>query len=565
METMADFAEKDLSIERSGGTLVRRKGIYIAHLRGSQEAMGRQHGELASAACGDVVPQYMNRMLRKLVFHTAGGAAGPVAGLISSFFHWRNRSQISEGWHIHLGALARAYGLKPKDAERLFIMPDLFHVLAGASFTTLTPACSCFFARGNATRDGKVIIGRNFDFFGRGVWNTNNALLVMHPEGGQRHCWIGSLGVPGSGQGFNESGLFVGMHSKFTRDLSTKGTPIFQIASDVLAECTNLEEATNRILKTRRLCGLSLFVVDTRAKDAAIVGFSARHAEVVRPEEDTLVRTNHYVTKDMQSREVGPHPFQENTHGRFQRLTELLEEKRGNLSPEDGPVLLGDCIDPFEGRKRVTGSIVAAMNNVQSVVLSPEDDALWMAHGDYPVCLNDRFRGFRISALWEGDENRYDIDDLPGGGQLDATERAALYEYEEAWSAYLDQLDTSKAVYHLLCATELLPGEPIFPRMAGLLLLKEKLYARALPLLLQNTEYDYRDPVMHAEAHVWAGRCLDLLGHQDEALKHYDIAAGLDAPPVSKAAERHRNKPFKAWQLLNISPEFIVGTALAKF
>ncbi len=559
------YYDQPLSLERSGGTLVRRKGIYIAHLRGSQEAMGRQHGELASAVCGDVVPQYMNRMLRKLVYHTVGAAAGPVAGLISRFFLLRNRKQISEGWHIHLRALARAYGLKPADAERLFIMPDLFHVLAGASFITLTPACSCFFARGNATRDGKVIIGRNFDFFGRGVWNTNNALLVMHPEGGQRHCWIGSLGVPGSGQGFNESGLFVGMHSKFTRDLSTKGTPIFQIASDVLAECTNLEEATKHILKTRRLCGLSLFVVDTRAKDAAIVGFSARHAEVLRPEEDTLVRTNHYVTEDMQAREVGPHPFQQNTRGRFQRLTELLEEKRGALTPEDGPALLGDCIDPFEGRKRVVGNIVAAMNNVQSVVLSPEDDALWMAHGDYPVCLNDRFRGFRISALWEGDENQDDIDDLPGGGQLDATERAALFEYEEAWSAYLDQLDTSKAVFHLLRATELLPGEPTFPRMAGLLLLKEKLYARALPLLLQNTEYDYRDPVMRAEAYIWVGRCLDLLGLREEAVKHYAIAAGLNAPPVSAAGVRHWQIPFKAWQLLNIAPEFIVGTALAKF
>lgn len=554
-----------LSLERSGGTLVRRKGIYIAHLRGSEEAMGRQHGELASAVCGDVVPQYMNRMLYKLVFHTVGRAAAPVAKLISWWFHLRNRSELSEGRLAHLRALAQAYGLRSADAERLFIMPDIFHYLAGTSFTTLSPACSCFFARGEATRDGKVIIGRNFDFFGRGVWNANNALLVMHPERGQRYCWIGALGVPGSGQGFNESGLFLAMHSKFTRDLSTKGTPIFQIANEVLAECTNLEEATNLILKKRRLCGLSLFVADTRARDAAIVGFSARHAEVIRPEKDTLVRTNHYTTQDMQAREVGPHPFMENTRGRFQRLTELLAEKRGVLAPEDAPALLSDCIDPYEQRKRVVGSIVAAMNNVQSIVLSPEDDALWMAHGDYPVCLNDRFRGFRISALWEGDESNYDINDLPGGSQLDSNESAALFEYEEAWSAYLDQLDTSKSVFHLLRAAEKLPGEPIFPRMAGLLLLKEKQYARALPLLLQNTAYDYQDPLMRAEAHVWAGRCLDLLGRRDEALKHYDTAAGLDAPPVSKAAERHRHKPFKAWQLLNIAPEFIVGTALAKF
>jgi hypothetical protein len=35
--------------------------------------------------------------------------------------------------------------------------------------------CSGFFACGGATKGGKLLIGRNFDFFGRGVWNANNA------------------------------------------------------------------------------------------------------------------------------------------------------------------------------------------------------------------------------------------------------------------------------------------------------------------------------------------------------------------------------------------------------
>ena len=70
------FALPDLSLERSGGTLERRKGIYIAQLRGSYADMGRQHGELALAACGDVVPQYVNQLVRKLVAHTVPFAAG---------------------------------------------------------------------------------------------------------------------------------------------------------------------------------------------------------------------------------------------------------------------------------------------------------------------------------------------------------------------------------------------------------------------------------------------------------------------------------------------------------
>jgi hypothetical protein len=111
----------------------------------------------------------------------------------------------------------------------------------------------------------------------------------------------------------------------------------------------------------------------------------------------------------------------------------------------------------------------------------------------------------------------------------------------------------------------LLPGEVIFPRMAGLILLKERKYELALPLLVRNTEYNYRDPLMRAESHVWVGRCLDLLDRRAEALTHYDTAAKLDAPPVSTAARRHFTKPFRRKDLFYVAPEFIVATALAKY
>jgi len=108
-----------------------------------------------------------------------------------------------------------------------------------------------------------------------------------------------------------------------------------------------------------------------------------------------LIRTNHYTTPDMQSREAGPYPWRENSYGRFQRLTELLGERRGTLAVEDMPTLLSDAIDPFEQRKRVAGSIVACINNAQSIIMSPDEDALWLAQGDYPVCHGETYTGFR--------------------------------------------------------------------------------------------------------------------------------------------------------------------------
>jgi hypothetical protein len=70
---------------------------------------------------------------------------------------------------------------------------------------------------------------------------------------------------------------------------------------------------------------------------------------------------------------------------------------------------------------------------------------------------------------------------------------------------------------------------------------------------------------MRAESHVWAGRCLDLMGRRAQAIAQYEAAARLDAPPVSTAAARHRKKPFRRKDLFYVAPEFIVATGLAKY
>ena len=554
-------------ISRGGGTLERRKGVYIVHLRGSYADMGRQHALLASEVCGDVVPQYFNRVVENLVGHSAPALAGTVGWALKWLFHFRNRVRIGENVRSHIGAFANVFGVPPVVVERIFLVPDIIHWLIGKALKPMAapPSCSGFFAKDSATQDGKLLIGRNFDFFGRGVWNTNNAAIFMHPDNGQSYCWMGALGVPGSGQGINESGLMISLHTKFNSDVQTAGIPLFKLCFDVMAECKDLESAIARITAEPRMCGLTMFVSDTKARDAAAVGFSAHHAEIVRPENDVLVRTNHYVTEDMKRFQIAPHPWVQNTQARFRRVSEVLAEKRGTLRPEDIPVVMSDCVDPYEQRKRVTGSIVAAANNSQCVAVSPDDDSIWFGVGDYPVCQTDQFSGFRLSALFAEDRDNYDIPDLPGAGRLDETERAALEEYEQAWSDYGDNLNGDMAVFHLRRAAEILPDEPIFPRMAGIILLAEKKFEQALPLLLKNIEYDYKCDLMRAESHVWAGRCLDCMGRRAEAVAQYEKAAALDAPPVSTAAAKHVHKPFKKGELFNVSAEFITATGMARY
>ncbi|MDQ1256634.1 MAG: hypothetical protein QG656_1232, partial [Candidatus Hydrogenedentes bacterium] len=143
----------DLGLERAGGTLVRMKGVCVVQLRGSYAEMGRQHGELASAVCGDVALQYMSGLIAKLVAHAVPVFPGGVAGLLKWWFHKRNRDELDGDLRAHMEALTRAFGLDLIEMERAFFVPDILHYLAGRSFTPLAapPMCSGFFACGGAT------------------------------------------------------------------------------------------------------------------------------------------------------------------------------------------------------------------------------------------------------------------------------------------------------------------------------------------------------------------------------------------------------------------------------
>ena len=550
------------------GSLEKRKGVYIAHLKGSYREMGWQHAKLASEVCGDVVPMYFDDIVALLVGHTYPVVAGIANWLLKWIFYTLNRKRIGHPLMDQVEGMAEAFGAPVSMGAKGLLVPDIIHFLVGKTFPgylPMAPSCSGFMARETATADGKLIVGRNFDFFGQGIWDENSALIFLEPEAGQKFCWIGALGVPASGQGMNESGLIVSLYTKYNKDVRFTGIPLFTLTSNILEKCESLDDVLKLIAEQPRICGVSLLAVDSKTRDAVVAGFSAHNMEVVRPEHDILVRTNHYTSERMKSLEVAPYPYLLHSISRFNRLHILLEEKRGNLKPSDVPALLADNIDYYENRQRLAGYILRACNNVTSIAFSPDEDALWIGNEPVPVCTSEKFMGFRVSALFNGERERYEIADMDGAGNITASEREAQKHFQAAWAAYFDYDKNNLAIQHLRRAEECIPEEPVFPRLAGFLLMKEKKFAQALPFMERNAAYDYKHDIMKAEALLWFGRCLDLAGMRNEALEKYRQASEINVSPLSDAAKKHVHRPFKRKGLAKVSLEFMIGTVLAKY
>jgi len=120
----------------------------------------------------------------------------------------------------------------------------------------------------------------------------------------------------------------------------------------------------------------------------------------------------------------------------------------------------------------------------------------------------------------------------------------------------LRRLNDSRAVFRLRSAAVLLPEELVFPCMAGIILLKERKYERALSPPLRNAAYEYRVPLIRTESRVRVECCLDLVGRRVKRL------------PVTRRPQELRrclSRRFEARQLLYAAPECILGAALAKY
>ena len=550
------------------------KGMLVMNLKGTYGEMGRQHGEMVRGLVDDYVMNYYRDMIEVMVAHSAvsniSRAIPPrVASLLYYIFHRANRKYISEPLIELQKGFTDALGIPSSAGERVILFADILHFLAGKAMTPMAmpmPGCSAFFARGAATRGGKLILGRNFDFYGRGLWDAYQCVKVFHPRDAQSFFWIGAAGIPVGGFAMNQSGICVMPFTNFMKDVAISGRPLFMLIAEILSHAASLDEAVKILENGKRIGGLSLLICDTRARDAAAVGFTSRHLEIIRPEDDYLVRTNHHISEEMKKLQVAPTAWWRHSTARYMRLTDLIKEKYGKLTLEDAVAMMSDGVDPREGRKRVVGDIIASTNNAMSIVLSPDDDAIYIANGSFPVCFGEKYVGFKLSALFGGSADVAAAGDLAGGsGKLTAAEKEALEHYEEAWTEHLDRFDDSRAVFHLRRAAEILPDEPIFDRMAGLLLLKQYRFEDALPHLQKNADANYRDTRMKAESLLWLARCNDLLGRRDQAVRLYRESLGLNDPEISRAAERGVKTPYGRKQISKMDVEFIIGNPIVKY
>ena len=160
-------------------------------------------------------------------------------------------------------------------------------------------ACTTVAARDEG---GRLIMGRNGDFFGLGIADRAMMVVVRRPANARATATVGFLGMVGAFTGMNDAGVAYGNMIVFNAagpKLRLEGLPI-QIAIQQAAE-----RAASAVEMSDLLCAQShvapMNVMSADADTAQVAELSLVGTAVRQMDSDLLVATNHFRTEALQA------------------------------------------------------------------------------------------------------------------------------------------------------------------------------------------------------------------------------------------------------------------------
>ena len=189
-------------------------------------------------------------------------------------------------------------------------------------------ACTAAVVLKEATADGKVILGQNWDYYPSAM-DTTVLLSIVRPDG------LKIMGLAEAGQllrnGLNSCGIGVcGNFISSTDDYGGVGVPITFVRRKILS-CDRFSDALGAVFSARRTISSNYLIA---CKDGMAIDLEATPRDTYRvfPEDGTYAHANHIQSPGPVNAERG---FLADSFYRDKRLMSLLKEKAGHITIQD--------------------------------------------------------------------------------------------------------------------------------------------------------------------------------------------------------------------------------------
>ncbi len=313
--------------------------------------------------------------------------------LLRKFLAWFNRKMylnINEDFKAEIYGLAQYASPKyqhiAEPYPRILYLHgahDIGHALQDLALV----GCSSFAAWGNKTEDGKLIIGRNLDFYAGDTFAEDKIIAFIEPDKGHPFMsvtWGGMLGVV---SGMNNTGLTVTINAGKSKFPLVAKTPISLVTREILQYASTIEEAIAIAKSKEVFVSESIFVGSAKDKKVVLIEVSPKNFGVYTVEnQNALVCSNHFQSAAYANDEKNQkHIVESHSQYRYERMEELLEE-----NPKVTPKIAVDILRNKEGldNKKIGYGNEKALNQLlahHGIVFKPEELLVWVSANPYQL------------------------------------------------------------------------------------------------------------------------------------------------------------------------------------
>src|SRR5690606_26464483 len=196
--------------------------------------------------------------------------------------------------------------------------------------------CSSVALWGDKTTDGKLLLGRNFDFYAGDEFAKNKIIAFVEPDEGQPFAMVTWAGMVGVVSGMNNAGLTITMNAGKSDIPLVAKTPISIVAREILQYASTVEQAIEIAQKREVFVSESLMIGSAIDQKAVLIEMSPGNFGVSELENTSqLMCSNHFRSQAYQNDENNSQPILEShSQYRFDRMEEILSEQ-SKMNPQD--------------------------------------------------------------------------------------------------------------------------------------------------------------------------------------------------------------------------------------
>ena len=254
------------------------------------------------------------------------------------------------------------------------------------------------------SKDGALVLGRNFDTGLLGYFEKHPLILIQE-NNGIKVTGLASAGLHFAGgiSGFNSAGLTASLHELRTEGVKAKqdrgGTDIMPaLLHKVLSEAHTIDEAVAMVKKARGFGAWTIFIADSKTDEIASIEISGDDVAVARRNQHQFMAQSNHFFAPATARDGYEYSMNKTleSHARMNLVTRELSENAGQVDAHWVMNMLSGHEDFYVGM-RSFGRTTTKVYTAATHVMVPARQEFWMSLKEtYPTNLSS-FVGLRLS------------------------------------------------------------------------------------------------------------------------------------------------------------------------